>query len=253
MTADLLGSRRLGLAAAAKRQRLLRLGQLTLEPLGVLDQRYHPARHFIRARFQRCCGLAQPGVTLAQPLPRRFPGQRLDPPNPRRHRAFRDDLEQRDIAQRIDVGPAAQFDRIIRVGADPHRQDPHLVAIFLPEQRHRPGLDRIVRGHQPRRNRLVMADMPINLGLDRRYVRRRQRGRVGEIEPQPIGRDQAPLLRHMPAQAVPQRGMKQVRRRVIGPHRSAPLDIHKLLYRIARLDAPRNDLHMKRVELPQRF
>ena len=98
-----------------------------------------------------------------------------------------------------------------------------------------------------------MADMPINLGLDRRYVRRRQRGRVGEIEPQPIGGDQAPLLRHMPAQAVPQRGMKQVRRRVIGPHRSAPLDIHKLLYRIACFYGSRNDLDMKRVKLAERF
>ena len=56
----------------------------------------------------------------------------------RGHRAFADDLEQRDVAQRIDMGAAAQLDRIsgrgMRITKVAHAQhDVFLAAVALPE------------------------------------------------------------------------------------------------------------------------
>ena len=73
-----------------------------------------------------------------------------------------------------------------------HRDDAHLVAVFLAEQRHRAGVDRALGRHQPRRHLGVLADAGVDLGLDRlRCPRGRQRARMAEIEAQPVGRDAA--------------------------------------------------------------
>ena len=109
--------------------------------------------------LQRRRRLAQLHVAVAEPLARRLPRQRLDPANARRHRAFRDDLEELDVAERPYMRAAAQLDRIIGIGVAAHREHPDLVAIFFAEQRHRPGLDRLIGSHQPRRHRLVRADV----------------------------------------------------------------------------------------------
>src|SRR3546814_2099260 len=58
-------------------------------------------------------------------------GQRLDPADTRRYRAFVHDLEQADVARRGDMRAAAQLQtvdrRVIAAGA-PHRDDAHFIA-----------------------------------------------------------------------------------------------------------------------------
>ena len=50
VAADLFGSGGVGLAAAAHRQRLLRVGELALEPAALVDQRGDPRRHLLGRR-----------------------------------------------------------------------------------------------------------------------------------------------------------------------------------------------------------
>jgi hypothetical protein len=61
------------------------------------------------------------------------------------------------------MGAAAQFHGI---GIPPHRQHADLIAVLLAEQRHGAGSDGVFGAHQPGGNRLVGADLGINLGLD---------------------------------------------------------------------------------------
>ena len=57
VAADLLGAGRFGLAAAAHRQRLLRLGQLALEPAALLDQGGDARRDLLGRGLERGGGL----------------------------------------------------------------------------------------------------------------------------------------------------------------------------------------------------
>ena len=93
--------------------------------------------------------------------------------------------------------PAAQLDRIGGLAVASHRKDANLVAIFLAEQGHRARRHRIVDAHQPRTDGHILADVAIDVGLDRLDLLAGQRLGVREIEAEIIGRDQAPLLRHM--------------------------------------------------------
>ena len=154
----------------------------------------------------------------------------------------RDDLEQLDVAERADVGAAAQLDRIVGVAVAAHRQHAHLVAIFLAEQRHRARGNRLVGGHQPRRDRLVGADLGIHLGLDRVDLLARQRLGVREIEPEMVGRDQAALLGDVRAQMPAQRGVEQMRRAMIGADPVAALGIDLLMHRLAHRQLACDDL-----------
>src|SRR3954454_22368057 len=122
MPVDFLRRRSLGLdRSAAHRERLLCLGELALKLTALLDEGGHTLRDFIRRGLQDRRSLAQLGFALAQPPPRRLARQRFDSADARRYRAFRDDLEQLDVAERTHVRTAAQLDRIIVLVELPHR------------------------------------------------------------------------------------------------------------------------------------
>ena len=65
-------------AAAAHRQRLLRLGELALEPAAVVEQGGDAGRHFLGRGLERRGGLLEAVLALGQPQARRLAGQRLD-------------------------------------------------------------------------------------------------------------------------------------------------------------------------------
>ena len=56
---------------------------------------------------------------------------------------------------------------------------------------------------------------------------------MGEVEAQPVGRDERALLRHMIAEHLAQRLVQKMRRRMIGAHLPAPLVIDVELEREA--------------------
>src|SRR3546814_4113748 len=72
-------------------------------------------------------------VARLEPASRGVAGQRLDPADTRRYRAFVHDLEQADVARRGDMRAAAQLQtvdrRVIAAGA-PHRDDAHFIAVL---------------------------------------------------------------------------------------------------------------------------
>ena len=160
---------------------------------------------------------------------------RLDPADAGSDGTLAGDAEQGDVAGAADVGAAAQLDRVgAAVLALAHRDDAHLVAVLLAEQRHGTGADRLVAGHDPhaapRRSgagtRLTSASTAPDLVG-------RHRARLAEVEAQPVGRDQRALLRHVLAQMPPQRGMQQVGRGVGAADAVAAGDVDRQLDRVA--------------------
>ena len=143
---------------------------------------------------------------------------------PGRDRCLRHDPEIADIAGTAHMGSAAEFDRpggLVALGRA-HRHHPHLVAVFLPEQCHRAGFHRRLRGHQPCRDLRVFADAGVHHRLDPGQFVGRDRARLRHVEAQPVGRVQAAFLRHVGAEFAPQRLMQQMRRGVMRADRRAP-------------------------------
>ena len=129
-------------AAAAKGKLALRVGQLTLELAALVDDRGEPLDHLVGRDLEQLGRLAHALVLRGEIGPRRLARQRLDAAHAGGDRALADDLEQADIAGAPDMGAAAQLDGIsvsgaLAVGVDAHRDDAHLLAIFLAEQRQR--------------------------------------------------------------------------------------------------------------------
>ena len=102
------------------------------------------------------------------------------------------------------MGPAAQFQRVVRVFALAHRQHTDFFAIFFAKQSERAGSNGIIGCHQPRRYCLIAADLGVYVRLDHRNLLRGHCLIVREVEPQAIRRHHAALLRHMLAQAIAQ-------------------------------------------------
>ena len=82
------GPGRLGLAAAAERQRLLRLGELALEPAALVDQAATRAGTSSGEALSAAAVSLSLSSRLVEPVPRRLAGQRLDPAHARGDRAF---------------------------------------------------------------------------------------------------------------------------------------------------------------------
>src|SRR3546814_16261416 len=108
----------------------------------------------------------------------------MTPPSPprtpshltRSYRAYVLDLGQADVARRGDMLATAQLqtvDRLVIAAGAPHRDDAHFIAVFLAEQRHRAFGDRLVGGHQPRLDSVVLADICVD-------VARSEERRVGQ-------------------------------------------------------------------------
>ena len=99
-----------------------------------------------------------------------------------------DELERADVAGARDVRAAAQLQRIglaaraePAAGAQAHRDDAHLVAVLLAEQRAGALTLGGVRRHDPGLDRRVLADVGVDLGLDRRDFGGRHRLGVREV------------------------------------------------------------------------
>ena len=111
-TRDVLDRRPRRPHPAAERQCLLGVCQLTLKLLLCLDQDRNACGYIVRRGLEQRGGFLQSVLARSQPVARGLAGQRLDTADARGNRAFRHDLEQRNVAERGDMGAAAEFDRI---------------------------------------------------------------------------------------------------------------------------------------------
>ena len=152
----------------------------------------HTLRQFGGRSFKRTGRLSRQFGLAQKVAPRAFAGQRLDPAHTGRDRAFRQDGEKSDIAEAMDMGAAAQFDRIGfgRGRVVTHGEDAHLITIFFAEQGFGTGLDRIVRRHQPRGDIGILTDDGIHLLLDLLQFLVAQWLWMTEIEAQAVRRNQ---------------------------------------------------------------
>ena len=139
--------------------------------------------------------------------------------------------------------PAAKLDRIggLVALALAHRDNAHLFAIFFAEQRHGAFGHRGIRRHQPCRHLAVLANAGVHLVLDPGKIVARDRRRLADIEAQTVGRVEAALLRHMRAEAAPQRLVQQVSAAMIGANGAAPRVIDLGNHRLPDLHGPRLD------------
>ena len=154
--------------AAAHGELAAQLGRLALQPAALLDQRLEPGRQVGGRHLQALRQALQQVVLAARLVEGELAGHRLDPADAGRDRALADDPEQGDVAGAADMGAAAQLDRVgPAVLALAHRDDAHLVAVLLAEQRHGAGADRVVAGHDPHAGLVVLAQEVVDLGLDR--------------------------------------------------------------------------------------
>ena len=113
---------------------------------------------------------------------------------------------------------------------------------FLAEQRDGPGVDGRLGGHFPGLGGKVLADHRVDLGLDARRSRRRQRRAVAEVEAHPLAVHHLALLRHVRAQHMAQGRVHQVGRRVVGAGARPPLGVDGEFDLVADAQAPADEL-----------
>src|SRR5262249_22266932 len=143
-------------------------------------------------------------------------GDGFNTPHACGYAAFVDDLEQADVAGPPDVSAAAQLFAEIR-----DIDDSYLIAVFLPEQRHRARADGLVEGHDFGLDLSVAKDLLINEPLnflDLGFVQRRI---MREIETETRWLDDAACLLHMRAQRLAQGCVQQVRGRMVALRRES--------------------------------
>ena len=143
---------------------------------------------------------------------------RFHAPDPRRHAAFLQYLDQPDLAGRARVRSAAKFGREV---AD--LDDPHLVAVLLSEQRHGVILvDRHIDGHIGDRLHLAVPEhLLVDNVLDILQLFIGDSREVRKIKAQMVGCHQRSRLLHVLPKHFTQSGMQQMRRSVI-PHGGFP-------------------------------
>ncbi len=200
----------------------------------------------ILARLLRKGGLGKSGnherrhnafqfVILAKMRERPLPRDRLHSPHARRDAAFLQNLDQPNLARSRRVRPAAKLRRKI---PNPHHA--HLVAILLPEQRHRVILiHRHVNRHvDDRLHFLIPQQLLIDQVFNILQLFIRDRGEMRKIKPQMPRRHQRSRLLHMLPQNLAQPGMQQMRSRMI-PHSGLPhVGINDRIHLIPDLRVP---------------
>ncbi len=123
-----------------------------------------------------------------------------------------------------------------------HRHDAHRVAVFLAEQRRRAGCDRFVGGLQLGLNRRVPPDLLVDDRFDLAQLLGGERGVVGEVEPQPVGRHQRAALLDVRPEHLAQRGVQQVGGGVVPARRVAGRVVHGGHHGVTRLQVACGDL-----------
>ena len=187
------------------------------DPLGVNSWRFQ----LEQAGYGVTSDLLSHAVDLAHMLLGRRAGHRLDAAHAGRDRALAHDPEQADVAGAQRMRAAAELDRILLAVAAAHRQHAHFLAVFLAEQSASAGRARFVEPHQPRRHLGVFQDNVVGDVLDLFKFGPSDRLRMGDVEAQPLGRNQRALLRDMIAKHDAQSLMQDVSRRMVRPRRRA--------------------------------
>ena len=139
-----------------------------------------------------------------------FAGDGFDAANARGDAAFRDDLEEADIAGAADVRASAELLAEVR---DHHDAD--VGAVFFAEQRHGAGGNGLIESHHVGGDFGVAKNLFVHETLDFGDLGGIDRGVVAEIETKTRRFDDAAGLFDMRAENLAQRGMQQVRRGVI--------------------------------------
>ena len=104
--------------------------------------------------------------------------------------------------------------------------DAHHVAVFLTEQRHGAGRDRILVRHLPRLDREIFPQLRVDFRLHGDQLLAFHRAVMAEIETQSLRRDHRSRLMDVGAQDLAQRGMHEMRRRVIALDVAPPGLVH---------------------------
>src|SRR5690606_15529305 len=178
------------------------------------------------------------------------PGARdgLDAADAGGHAAFARDGERADVAGRAHVRAAAQLHA--EAG---NRDHAHAITVLLAEQRHRTGCHGFFRRSHFGRHRRVAIDLLVDDALDGRALVDGQRLRVREVEAQPIRRDERARLADVRAQHLSQRGVEQVRGRVIAPRSVAHRCVHAGVYRLPFGQCAAGDADAMRTRATRRY
>src|SRR5439155_1314340 len=197
------------------------LFNLLLELAVFLQQRFDPLDQVFRLCLEHARRLRELLLEPADQGVGAQPRHRLDAAYAGGRTGLVREPKQRDLARGRDVRPAAQLERDSRYV---HHADD--VAVFLCEERHRARRDRFLVLHLTRLDREVFPYVRVHLFLDARQGRVVDRPVVSEVEPQPVRGDHGPLLAHVRPEDLAQRGVHQMRRRVVALDVLAPPLVH---------------------------
>ena len=183
------------------------LGGQNLDALDVLARRFRARTTWARASFSFICsicfssarfssssfscacsrGLRAFSLNFSSTL---LAGDGLDAPDSGRNAAFVGDHAEPDVAGAMDVRAAAQF--LAEAGDGDHT---HFIAVFLAEQRHGAGVERLIEIHDVGRDFDILQDLFVHQLLNFRQLVGIGVGVMREVETQAAGiHDAAGLL-----------------------------------------------------------
>ena len=134
-----------------------------------------------------------------------------------------------------DVRAAAQ---LTGEGSVPHLDHAHDIAVLLVEQRHRPEPLGLVQRRGEGAYGMALQDPAVDVVLDGGDLLGRHAAGVGEVKAQLVGTDVGAGLVDVIAQASPQRGVQQVRSRVIARGRVAHGAVDVRVHALAGRERP---------------
>ncbi len=148
---------------------------------------------------------------------------------------------------------AAQFHGSRVTSCLPHGNHAHYVAVFFIEQGHGAGAHSLIMRHFFGGNRVIRQNEAVHLRLDGGQFIRLHRRNMGEVKTQTIRRDQRTGLVHMRAQYLAQRGVQQMRGRMVAGGGHARALLHCQFYFLIGQDFTFLHFHMMGDNLLQRL
>ena len=130
-------------------------------------------------------------------------GLGFDTAHTSRDTGLRHDPEQADVPRMTTMRSAAEFfaERF-------NSHHPHLLAIFIAEEGQRALGHSILNAHHLGRDPLVLPHLVVHDRFNFIDIAGGQRSEMGKVESQAIRRDERPILFHVRAQQITQRGME---------------------------------------------
>src|SRR5215467_8386722 len=132
-----------------------------------------------------------------------------------------EDLEETDLAGRPEVGAAAELG-----GEVADADHAYAVTVLLAEERHGPALQGGLQIHLGGSDHNVRLHVLVDEVLDLRHLAVLDGGAVGEVEAEMVGGNQRARLGHVGAQHLAERGVEEVRPRVVETEALTPARIH---------------------------